>query len=95
MNTVGVQPLSMFFRFDISLVGVKKDDTPRSTFREASRRGMMESDIETDAASAPDEGFDSWLNKKLSLLYGPVLREPIPDDLVRLIESQGSQKKDG
>jgi len=31
--------------------------------------------------------IDRWLNEKLTLLYGPVLSEPIPEDLVELIET--------
>jgi hypothetical protein len=32
--------------------------------------------------------FDGWLNHHLSRLYGPVLEEPIPKDLLRLLEDR-------
>lgn len=32
------------------------------------------------------DAFDRWLNEKLHQLYGSVLREPIPEDLLELIE---------
>ena len=38
--------------------------------------------------------FDRWLNAKLSELYGPVLREPIPDELVKLIEAHRGSSED-
>ncbi len=34
----------------------------------------------------PDEAFDKWLKKGLHQLYDTVTREPVPDDLLRLIE---------
>jgi len=35
-----------------------------------------------------DPVFDGWLNHHLSRLYGPVLDEPIPSDLLRLLEEK-------
>jgi hypothetical protein len=35
-----------------------------------------------------DPVFDGWLNHHLSRLYGPVLDEPIPDSLLRLLEER-------
>jgi hypothetical protein len=35
-----------------------------------------------------DPVFDGWLNHHLSRLYGPVLEEPIPRDLLRLLEEK-------
>ena len=34
----------------------------------------------------PDEAFDKWLKLGLHQLYDTVTREPVPDDLLRLIE---------
>ncbi len=34
----------------------------------------------------PDEAFDKWLKKGLHQLYDTVTREPVPDELLRLIE---------
>ncbi len=33
-----------------------------------------------------DAAFDLWLNRGLHKLYDEVAREPIPDDLLKLIE---------
>ena len=35
-----------------------------------------------------DPVFDGWLNHHLSRLYGPVLDEPIPKELLRLLEEK-------
>jgi hypothetical protein len=35
-----------------------------------------------------DPVFDGWLNHHLSRLYGPILDEPIPDNLLRLLEEK-------
>ena len=32
------------------------------------------------------QALDHWINERLRLLNGPVLSEPIPDDLAQLIE---------
>lgn len=41
------------------------------------------------------EAFDRWLNEKLVLLYNPVLDEPIPEDLLKLIETHRRSSKSG
>ncbi|TSD85208.1 hypothetical protein FFK22_028660 [Mycobacterium sp. KBS0706] len=30
--------------------------------------------------------FDNWLSQQLRSLYDPVLEEPLPDDLMRMLE---------
>ena len=35
-----------------------------------------------------DPVFDGWLNHHLSRLYGPIMDEPIPDQLLRLLEEK-------
>jgi hypothetical protein len=35
-----------------------------------------------------DPVFDGWLNHHLSQLYGPILDEPIPNELLRLLEKR-------
>jgi len=35
-----------------------------------------------------DPVFDGWLNHHLSRLYGPIVDEPIPDTLLRLLEEK-------
>ncbi len=34
----------------------------------------------------PDAAFDLWLQRSLHAMYDDVAREPIPDELLRLIE---------
>jgi hypothetical protein len=36
--------------------------------------------------SASDRAFDRWLNRQLHGLYDPVLAEPLPDELMRLLD---------
>jgi hypothetical protein len=33
-----------------------------------------------------ERGFDRWLNRQLHRLYDQVLAEPVPDDLLRLVD---------
>jgi hypothetical protein len=33
-----------------------------------------------------DAGFERWLDRQLHDLYDPILNEPIPDDLARLLD---------
>lgn len=35
-----------------------------------------------------DPVFDGWLNHHLSRLYGPVLEEPIPNNLLQILEER-------
>jgi Anti-sigma factor NepR len=35
-----------------------------------------------------DAVFDGWLNHHLSQLYDPVIQEPIPEDLLKLLEER-------
>jgi hypothetical protein len=37
--------------------------------------------------SRADAQFDSWLVDRLHRVYDPVLQEPLPEDLLRLVES--------
>lgn len=68
--------------------------------------GMM-GEIEKKRASTPakpgieqegkevDQAFDVWLRRGLHQLYDTVAREPIPEELLRLIEEdQSSSKKE-
>jgi len=34
-----------------------------------------------------DQAFDTWLDRELQRMFNDVAREPIPDDLLRLIDS--------
>jgi hypothetical protein len=46
--------------------------------------------VDRNARGKPksDPVFDGWLNHHLSRLYGPVVDEPIPEDLLRLLEEK-------
>jgi hypothetical protein len=35
-----------------------------------------------------DAVFDGWLNHHLSRLYDPVIQEPIPEDLLKLLKER-------
>ena len=53
------------------------------------RNGAGEEGLGIRNGQGPESAgpFDRWLNEKLVLLYNPVLDEPIPEDLLKLIES--------
>jgi hypothetical protein len=39
-----------------------------------------------DRKGTPDAAFDTWLQRGLHAMYDDIAREPIPDELLRLIE---------
>jgi len=45
-------------------------------------------DINSRGKPKSDSIFDGWLNHHLSRLYGPVLDEPLPTDLLRELEEK-------
>ncbi|HJQ56001.1 MAG TPA: NepR family anti-sigma factor [Vineibacter sp.] len=46
------------------------------------------------AAAPESRPFDSWLNRQLHALYDDITREPLPDDLVALIDRHSQQAVD-
>ncbi len=44
-----------------------------------------ESDVGSDAEML-ERGFNRWLNGQLHRIYDPVLTEPVPDEIARLLE---------
>lgn len=42
-----------------------------------------------------DRGFDMFLNRQLHLLYDPVLHEPIPEEMMRLLEGFDDRPQPG
>lgn len=40
-------------------------------------------------ARADKQPFDHWLQKQLHEIYDSIAKEPLPDDLVRLIDNDG------
>jgi hypothetical protein len=41
--------------------------------------------------AAPEAAFDLWLQRGLHQMFDDVMREPIPDELLRLIEQDRGQ----
>lgn len=44
------------------------------------------------AESGVDQAFDRWLERGLHRLYDDVAKEPIPDELLRLIEGDKTNR---
>jgi hypothetical protein len=42
-------------------------------------------------SAAPDAAFDLWLQRGLHQMFDDVMREPIPEELLRLIEQDREQ----
>jgi hypothetical protein len=36
-----------------------------------------------------ERGFERWLNRQLHRIYDPVLGEPVPDEMLRLLDQFG------
>ena len=53
--------------------------------RRAGRGNRQEEEFGADGEMG-DRGFDLFLNRQLHQLYDPVLAEPIPDEMLRLLE---------
>lgn len=47
----------------------------------------MQPDSRTSIVARAKQPFDHWLQKQLHELYDSITKEPLPDDLVRLIDS--------
>ena len=39
--------------------------------------------------SKVEQAFDTWLDRELQRMFNDVAREPIPEDLLRLIDARG------
>ncbi|WP_425066226.1 NepR family anti-sigma factor [Reyranella sp.] len=39
--------------------------------------------------------FDMWLHKQLHAMYDEIASEPLPDDLLNLIEKDAAEQKNG
>lgn len=48
---------------------------------------------QTTADGSTDPAFDRWLRTKLETLYGSVVDEPIPDEMLKIIADFQKQKK--
>jgi hypothetical protein len=50
---------------------------------------------QTQQASRPQRPFDVWLNRQLHAMYDDIAREPLPSDVVELIERDGRAHEAG
>ena len=41
-----------------------------------------------------DQPFDHWLHKQLHEMYDAIAKEPLPDDLMRLIDQDANKGRD-
>jgi hypothetical protein len=94
MTSACLNSPGLFFRLDRSPMGGSNSDNNKT-----SRAGVRAAVTERERGEATEPepsvaALDRWLNEKLRVLYGPVLSEPIPDDLARLIEFHRRGKKD-
>lgn len=58
------------------------------------RAGDRSNQPSGSSVPATEAAFDQWLREKLTILYGPVADEPIPDDLLKLLATFKQEKKD-
>lgn len=93
MTGACVYPLSFYFRVARSIMDDQKKDTkvPAHGWRVHVTEGGRSGRDRDEISLTP---FDQWLNDKLIELYGPVLREPIPDDLIELLQAHRRSSKD-
>jgi hypothetical protein len=64
----------------------------RTRRRESAARPAEPARPAPDRLKRPPQ-FDNWLSQQLRSLYDPVLEEPLPDDLVRMIEEGAKHPK--
>ena len=69
-----------------------KNDTTGGHRKSARSAGVKPSPDAESVAAAP---FDVWLNRGLHQLYDDVAREPIPEELLRLIEADRNRADAG
>lgn len=87
MTIACVHPPIYLFQPDSSLMG------SGSALRSQTRGDDPANDWVSAADPQPSEAaVDRWLNDKLQMLYGPVLSEPIPEQLAQLIAEHRKQK---
>lgn len=59
-------------------------------------RKRLDAGKESDVGSEDEileRGFDRWLNGQLHRIYDPVLTEPVPDEIARLLEQFDSSSE--
>ena len=87
MTIACVHPPIYLFQLDRSMMG------SGSALRSETRGDDPANDWVSATDAQPSEAaVDRWLNEKLQMLYGPVLSEPIPEQLAQLIAEHQNQK---
>lgn len=93
MSSACLQQSIFIFHSDRSMAGTRNgggglvDITTRAA--EAHDKCMTQEDAPPSKAA-----MDRWLNEKLQMLYGPVLSEPIPEQLAQLIAAHRRNEED-
>jgi len=61
------------------------------------QKDRADSSARSTKVKAPETGrpFDMWLQKQLHAMYDEIAAEPLPDDLVHLIERDAENKDKG
>lgn len=80
-----------------SMALVLEEEPPASSSQSARKMSDTESGGAGDKPArrgekGGDEAFDIWLQRGLHQLYDSVAKEPIPDDLLKLIEQDRTDR---
>ncbi len=63
-----------------------KRSRPSSDTEDGQKKRRDTNEGKASAAQDEDPQFDEWLREELTELYAPVLKEPIPDELMDIIK---------
>jgi hypothetical protein len=91
MTNACLHQLDLYFRSDKDVMSGAKRGATRMV------RAVLDSAQWEDAGPEADlsrSAFDRWLNEKLRIIYGPVLQEPIPEQLAELIEAHRRRQEE-
>ncbi|MBK8175891.1 MAG: hypothetical protein IPK66_11680 [Rhodospirillales bacterium] len=87
MTSACLYVLRPVIRFDRTSLMVGPNGSDKKARRVDRRNRSQDARRAADGSAPVADAFNRWLNDKLNSLYDPVLREPIPEDLLELIES--------
>ena len=68
------------------------EDGQNSQDKSVPRAPEAEAGTPDPSASAGDQAFDIWLHRRLHQLYDSVAAEPIPAELLRMIEDDRTRR---
>jgi hypothetical protein len=60
-----------------------------------SNRSGDKNKLKARPKGAPDRPFDRWLQKQLHAMYDEIAGEPLPRDLLNLIDKDAAKSSDG